>query len=37
MLDAHLNNWTITSHPPPPNEDLGMAAILILRHRFPCR
>jgi hypothetical protein len=37
LLDANLNNWTITSEPPPPTEDFGMVAILILRERFPCR
>jgi hypothetical protein len=37
MIDSSLRNWTITSEPPPPSEELGMVAILVLRERFPCR
>lgn len=37
MIDEGLNNWTITSEPPAPTEDLGLVTILLLRERFPCR
>ena len=32
MIDSSLRNWTITSEPPPPSEEMGIVAILVLRN-----